>query len=259
MNYNVKGEGVLLTFEPVYSKGENISHFIIRLVNDSSRDYLFNFELHMEDRMVESQKGRIDSATALPLGELRLENLNDKVAVKVECWPEEKVAGKLNHLSKEIKLRPNSFFNKLRQVPLTGRECYTYELFDELPELRRKDPSIDPKLKPAPRRASLESHEIYKKASFKNEIDLHIQLLINDHAKLTAHQIVEIQLRAFEKFLYDAIDHNASRIYVIHGLGKGSLKERIWDILEETAEVGTYHDSYHPKYGHGATEVNFQG
>jgi dsDNA-specific endonuclease/ATPase MutS2 len=44
---------------------------------------------------------------------------------------------------------------------------------------------------------------------------------------------------------------------VIHGLGKGKLKNEIATRLINHPEVKTFKNEYHPKYGFGATEIIF--
>ena len=45
---------------------------------------------------------------------------------------------------------------------------------------------------------------------------------------------------------------------VIHGLGKGKLREEVMRLLREYKEVAHFKNEYHPKYGFGATEISFE-
>ena len=64
-----------------------------------------------------------------------------------------------------------------------------------------------------------------------------------------------MQLRVFENYLEKAIMHNITPFYVIHGFGKGRLKEEVFKILERYQEVEKFENPFHPKYGWGATQV----
>ena len=44
---------------------------------------------------------------------------------------------------------------------------------------------------------------------------------------------------------------------VVHGLGKGKLKEEIYKILEKHEQVKSYKNEYHSRYGYGSTIIYF--
>ena len=68
-------------------------------------------------------------------------------------------------------------------------------------------------------------------------------------------EIVRIQLAAFENYLNKAINLGVDRFFVIHGLGKGRLRNEIATRLLKHPQVQTFKNEYHAKYGYGATEV----
>jgi len=61
----------------------------------------------------------------------------------------------------------------------------------------------------------------------------------------------------FDRFIDKAIRLGVPRVYVIHGIGKGKLKNMIASRLIQIPEVQTFKNEYHPRYGWGATEVIF--
>jgi dsDNA-specific endonuclease/ATPase MutS2 len=44
-------------------------------------------------------------------------------------------------------------------------------------------------------------------------------------------------------------------VYIIHGVGKGRLKEMIHARLKRHSDVEHFKNEYHERYGWGATEV----
>ena len=92
-------------------------------------------------------------------------------------------------------------------------------------------------------------------ATFVREIDLHIELLHDDAHKLTNTEMINLQLRHFETYLSKAVRLNITKVYIIHGVGKGKLKEMIHARLKRHPDVNFYKNEYHEKYGWGATEV----
>ncbi|MBN4051236.1 hypothetical protein JYU16_00315 [bacterium AH-315-M05] len=93
-----------------------------------------------------------------------------------------------------------------------------------------------------------------KKQIIPEEIDLHIEELIDDHTGLTNAEIVTIQLNHFRKCLDEAILNNKRKIIFIHGVGKGTLKSEM-DMILKTYENITSYDASYARYGFGATEV----
>ena len=95
-------------------------------------------------------------------------------------------------------------------------------------------------------------------AGFEPEIDLHIEKLMSGYARIDKGEILRIQMVHFHKFLDKAIRLGAARVFVIHGVGEGKLRETIADDLKRHPHVVKYKNEFHHKYGYGATEVIFE-
>lgn len=90
-----------------------------------------------------------------------------------------------------------------------------------------------------------------------DEVDLHIEKLCTDHHHLTNAQIIQIQLDYFDKIIHHAIMLNQDALTVIHGVGKGRLKEEIHNLLSMYKEVRHFISDWSPRYGYGATQIFF--
>ena len=90
------------------------------------------------------------------------------------------------------------------------------------------------------------------------EVDLHIEALVDDKKGLTNADCIKIQLDTLQRYLHLAIVHRQERMVVIHGLGKGKLREEVHAILKQTKEVGRFKNEWSGKYGFGATEIYFR-
>ncbi len=88
----------------------------------------------------------------------------------------------------------------------------------------------------------------------EKEVDLHIGELIDSVKGWSNAQIIQFQLKHFQKELDQAITNNFSKIVFIHGVGNGRLKQEILAILKNYPELEVRDASY-KKYGFGATEV----
>ena len=63
------------------------------------------------------------------------------------------------------------------------------------------------------------------------KIDLHIENLSNDFLAMTNFEIVQIQLKKCEDALIKAINSNAQKLIIVHGIGEGVLKKEVHNLL----------------------------
>jgi dsDNA-specific endonuclease/ATPase MutS2 len=89
------------------------------------------------------------------------------------------------------------------------------------------------------------------------EVDLHIEKLRSDFGELSAGQILDIQLSAFEKEFDRAIRDMVNTLVIIHGVGAGVLKEEIHKRLSKSKQIKHYKEGRKEKFGYGATEIQF--
>ena len=99
--------------------------------------------------------------------------------------------------------------------------------------------------------------DIQSKAAFPLDIDLHAEKIMHNHKSSTQKDIVERQMKVFEQYIHDALRHGIDRVFIIHGIGEGKLRERIHQRLDQMNFVSKFRNEFHPKYGWGATEVEF--
>lgn len=85
------------------------------------------------------------------------------------------------------------------------------------------------------------------------EINLHIEELLDNYSGMSNAEIINVQLRHFQKALDRAITGHCRKLVVIHGVGNGRLKQEVRNILNN--ENMRYYDGSYAKYGYGATEV----
>ena len=101
------------------------------------------------------------------------------------------------------------------------------------------------------------SHQAQSKFIHDHEIDLHIENLIESWKGLSNFDIVSIQLSSFRKRFNQALINNESFLVFIHGVGKGVLREEIYNYLRQfpDVEVGPADAKI---YGMGASEIRFK-
>jgi len=75
----------------------------------------------------------------------------------------------------------------------------------------------------------------FKKMSRQNlnevKIDLHIENLSNEFLSMTNFEIVQVQIKKCEDALIKAINSNAQKLIIVHGIGEGVLKKEVHNLL----------------------------
>jgi len=88
------------------------------------------------------------------------------------------------------------------------------------------------------------------------EVDLHIDELIENSKGMPAGEIIQIQLARFETSLEGGIKNsNTRKMVFIHGIGNGKLKLELRKLLDKKYQKYKYQDASFKEYGYGATIV----
>jgi DNA-nicking Smr family endonuclease len=242
-----------------------VSRFKVWLLNDTAHEFLVEFDLYTDKRDVLIIDDKLAACTALEMGDFLTDELNDspEMFLRVRRIT---TAGLDQPLERAQKIRPKQFFNSLLTAPILNVLTYQFVLLDSFEkkvEEKVEDLRSFAKQQPKkPQRSDAHSRP-YKAfdpealASFEPEIDLHIEKLLNGHARLDKGEILRIQLQHCQRFLDKAQRLGAPRVFLIHGLGEGKLKDAIAAMLKENPYVAKFKNEYHHKYGYGATEVIF--
>ena len=87
-----------------------------------------------------------------------------------------------------------------------------------------------------------------------NEIDLHIENITDTWNHLSNLEIIFYQISSFKKRLYQAFEDNENHFIVIHGVGKGVLKNKIAEIVKRYPNVSMCPADMNV-YGMGASQI----
>ena len=97
------------------------------------------------------------------------------------------------------------------------------------------------------------------KIEFNEEaVDLHLEKHAVGPGKIPAEDALFHQLENFETALDRAIAAGKLELRVIHGLGKGKLKEEIFKLLRKHPNVRSFENDYHMRYGFGSTLIQLK-
>lgn len=257
----LKSLGIQLAFEPKHRRDGSAEKYDIHLINDTQHDVLYTFTMSLGKVLKLKSNGKIESVSATSLGELLFDNLNDDPEIQVECW-QVTTMGTGKKFSKTIRIKPQQFFKRMRTAPILDIRVHHYVLFENFDNEAVAEEDLQtytkrntrPPLHTATSR-HLDKYSVSELAHFNPELDLHIENLTANPEGLNNAEKLRIQLRHFDEFIAKAIRLGVPRVFVIHGVGKGKLRNEIATRLINNPDVVTFKNEFHPRYGYGATEV----
>lgn len=257
--------GVWLSFLPVYSgAGEETVHELkIYLVNETWLAYRFRYRLYTGNSLFLDISNEAPPFSDFYLNDLLFERLNDNPLFEFLFTlkePDQQLAGEFKKL---FRPKAKQVFRKLEEARLRQDASFRFPLFEKYPaavipekmdfDIARQGASGT--VRRRKQHSASGSPDIY---SPKYEVDLHIEKIIPDWSGLSNFEILTIQLHEFQRYMEAAIAARQFSMVVIHGVGKGKLREEIHDILRRTPEVRNFVNQYDIRYGYGATEIFFK-
>lgn len=255
--------GLQMCFEPMPAPDGSIARFMTWLLNDTPYDFLVDIGLYAGDETVCHLEDFAPSCTATELGPMLLDHLNEHPEVDISAQ-RITTAGTDDPITRRIRIKPSVFFNRLQHVAILQVAVYQWILLDRfVPEKAGPAESLRQYTlqrvgkRPMPRQAT-PAQRVFAMdefASFVPEIDLHIEQLTAGWQRIPRTDILQIQLTQLQRFLDKAIRLAVPKVYIIHGVGEGKLKDAVAGLLHKNPHVKRFHNQYHKRYGYGATEA----
>ncbi|MEY3050808.1 MAG: hypothetical protein RLY31_593 [Bacteroidota bacterium] len=268
----LRHSGIQLAFVPVGGRDGSTDSYDIHLLNDTAYAALYEIRLSRNNGR-QAWDGTVAAGGSGRLGSMAYDDLNEAPVVEATLrWVTTEGVGPA--VEKTVSIRPKTFFASLRTAPFLNRAAHQYRLFEA--PVQGAGPSADvapvtedlasytrrhTKASPVPvahRHKDLSRHETRELAEFPSELDLHIEKLTDGWKKMSNAEILRFQLASFDRYLDKAVRLGVERVFVIHGLGQGRLKDSIATRLIKRPDVERFTNEYHPAYGWGATEVIFR-
>lgn len=263
----LKSYGIQIAFDPVLKADGSTDKYVMYLLNDSKNDFIFDLVLKFHGEEEQDWNGKLEKTSFIKLGSLLFDDLNDAPSFDMNCW-KTTTEGKGKKMTKTLKIKAKQFFKNIRTAPFLNKSAHIYRIFENL-DSEQTESKEDLKsytkknVRPVKFRNRDSNIGFYNQfdskefSEFETEIDLHIEKLIEKPHKMSNAEIVRIQLSHFESFLTKAIRLGVPTVFIIHGVGKGRLKNEIASRLIQNPQVKTFKNEFHPRYGWGATEVIF--
>ena len=254
-------ENLSFVLLPVLADTEDewqVESFKLYLHNGLSHSVQFDYRVSVLGNVDWQFAGKVERGHNFYLHDFLMEGFNDNPIFLFEFSLVEKMKGKVDQFSHTIRIKPKQLFAQLQKLKESKEASFSFRIVDEYPDQNmfqildtseigfKANNSID----------SLKS-SLFEK-SFYHVIDLHIEELVANWKGLSNFEILSIQLNAFERQIELAIQHHQPTLTVIHGVGKGKLKEEIHQWLNGKPFIRSYSDQFDPFYGNGATTIHFQ-
>ena len=257
-----KRDGVWLSFLPVMNVDEFGDDYVqelkIYLLNHTEQVYNFIYRLQFFGKTEFELKNIANAFSDFYLHDVAFADMSDSPAFTFEFSLPQPDKYKADYYEASLKLKPKQLFERIEQMKQKGDASFSYRLFEHYPN-RQEEDKIDIGSLAAKGIKIYNAKEARKHLPpARTVLDLHIEKLMDNWQSLSNAEILDIQLREFEKWYELALAHHQPNLIVIHGVGSGRLRDEIHDVLRLKREVKTFVNQYHPSFGYGATEIYFQ-
>jgi hypothetical protein len=257
-------DGVWVSFLPVMDMDEfgddYVTELKIHLVNHTDRSLQFIYRLQFFGASEFELKNQVNAFSDFYLHDIPFEDMSDSPNLAFEFSLVQPDKAKADYYEASLKLKPKQLFDRIEEVKKKGEATFSYLLLERYPDkTETEEEKLDFSSLAAKGIKVYDAKETRRHLPpARTVIDLHIEKLVDDWKHLSNAEILDIQLREFEKWYELALAHHQSHLIVIHGVGKGRLRDEIHDMLRLKKEVKTFVNQYHPSFGFGATEIYFQ-
>ena len=260
---NIIDRGIQLWMEPVFNTNENsLDYLRLYLFNDCGQALQFQYQMMLENTKYFELNKIIEHKEFLILNSFEFQNFNEKPQLQFHFKDEQGLKKTKTYIPKAKTLS-----KKPDMIPLLNKAAFSINLFNYW---QKPKPSKNNRQGEPIRQADL---DLLKAKGFEGEvlpvkqrsavtlnaeervIDLHIEQLVDNHRRLINIEILDIQIRHFERHIAEAIQRKETLMFIIHGVGEGVLRKEIHKRLENYPNVIEYKNEYNHRFKFGATEV----
>ena len=247
--------GIQLSFLPVFDKDvfddDVVSYFRISLINGLRDTLNFTYRLLLSGEKSFELSNEIRPGADFYLHDIPLEDMNGSPRLSFSLSLPNPGLDRAPSVEVQHRVRARQLFDDMDEMRRSNRAHFTYTLLKDWPA-----PELEKPFPPGGPTGDRPGPGIRKPAQPpQSVVDLHIEKLIQAWKTLPNHEILAIQLAAFEKAYEAIVDHRQPMLTVIHGVGKGVLRDEIHERLRSKREVSGFVNQYHPLFGYGATEI----
>lgn len=253
-------DGIYLVFMPVYKLDgfeEVVEKIKVFLYNETFGQYKFEYLNKVQGEALFSIESDLQSESQFYLHDIMFEQMANSPVFYYRF-----IDSKKAELDNEntLVIKPKKLFEKLDEIKYANNAFFHILLFTKLTPRERKEVVVSFSADSGRKKEVQPHHFDFGQALRKSfvEIDLHIEKLIPDHKRLSPSEMLRIQLMECQKSLDLAIATHQQTLIIIHGIGRGVLKNEINSLLNQTKGIEKYVNEFDVRYGYGATKVFFK-
>ena len=259
---NREVDGVWISFLPKFETDEFgddvVDQLKIHIINKTDIAFNFIYRLQFFGQTDFELNNNLLPFSDFYVHDVRFEDMNDSPNFNIEFSLTNPDKKKETHYETNFKIKPKQLFAKIEEIKEKNLPTFSYKLFDKYPD-KKPDERLDLDSLVAKGIKVYNARDARRHLPpARSVVDLHIEKLTDDWEHLSNAEILDIQLREFEKWYDLAMAHHQASLIVIHGVGSGRLRDEIHDALRLKRGVKSFVNQYHPSYGFGATEIYFQ-
>ncbi|MES2703314.1 MAG: Smr/MutS family protein [Bacteroidota bacterium] len=249
--------GVYLSFMPVFkidTFDEVVDQLKVYILNELPQPIKFSYDVRFLHRSEFSHEGTLHGFGNVYLHSISYADMNDQPRFHWQLTDTTNAV--MDRAEGVLRIRPAKLFEHVAKLLEHSEPTFSYTLIEDF-SAKKDDPAdwVMPEYKPKPPAQLITVKTI---EAPKYEVDLHVENLLDDKKGLSNADIIKFQLDTFQRYLQLAIVHRQERMVVIHGLGKGKLREEVHAILKHTPAVARFKNEWSGRYGFGATDIYFR-
>ncbi|MFW5962938.1 MAG: DUF2027 domain-containing protein [Bacteroidota bacterium] len=263
-NFSNPENEIYLALVPTDQKHPENSDLDIYFINDSDFHLFYLFLLKGESTYGYFASGSLEDNTKIFLKQVDRMNLAELNEIKGQfIFFKKNFFHAVSPAEIDIKLKPSKFFKSSTFVEndFFYEDAHVIELSKEAVLSKEINKLTNEEI-----RAAIQEKEYRETGSRKakkrtpdseiEEVDLHIEELVERPKDLSNKEMLEIQLDKFHEALQSAMKSpHKKKIVFIHGVGNGRLRYELRKSLDKDYPDLDYQDASFQEYGYGATLV----
>ncbi|MCC6186259.1 MAG: Smr/MutS family protein [Chitinophagaceae bacterium] len=246
--------GIHLLFMPVFANvdmEERVTKVKIFAVNHSHFTVLLKYGVRVNDAIIFTHQANMQPFSDIYLHHLDWELMQD--IPRFEWELSELLSSQYTQHKDLLKIKSAKLFAHITALQQQNLPTFQYTLLQEF--------SLKPKEKEFVKIEAIVPKTKQKITSIKDipkyEVDLHFEALLPDAKGLTNAEILQIQIATLNKYLQLAISNQQDKMVIVHGIGKGVLRNEVIKILKSNEFVHNIESGWQAGYGFGATIACF--
>ncbi len=259
----VEKEEIYAAFTPRESSDPTDSPLELYLINDTNHILLYSYYHEISNGLEGITAGNLDPKSKIILREYDKKELNElsNCHFQIIYYQQGKSSIK-TPLNRNIKLQAVKFHksSSFRETAYFHQDSFLHKLTGELLEHKIEELS-NKEFKQVIRDKENSEKPAQPKGKSSSdilEIDLHINALIDSVTGLSNADILEYQLNKFHEILRQSQHEKGKKIVFIHGIGNGTLKQKVQSELKRKYRKHYQQDASFKEYGWGATMVTIR-